>query len=187
MQLLSDASAARKGEGQKPKPRPKLPAEMVAKADALGAKLIPLTKDKFAMVDIEYYDALSEANWFYSGNYAHTRIPNAGNRKLIAMHRIIANTPEGLVTDHINGDKLDNRKINLRICEHSQNHCNRPKQKNNRSGFKGVSYHKSTGFYYSYVCFKGKRQCLGNFKTAELAHEAYKRKALELHGQFAQF
>jgi hypothetical protein len=68
-------------------------------------------------------------------------------RKLInlSMHRLINNTPKGSVTDHINGNTLDNRKVNLRSANQSENCYNRGKMSNNTSGYVGVCWDKATG------------------------------------------
>src|SRR5690606_25144089 len=78
-------------------------------------KLIPLTKGKFTKVDNEDFEHLSKFNWSVSNGYAM-------NWNLGRMHRYIMKCPKELVVDHKNHDKLDNRKVNLRVCEHVNNH-----------------------------------------------------------------
>lgn len=93
--------------------------------------------------------------------------------------------PEGQI-DHINGIKHDNRISNLRVATHSQNCWNKPKQSNNTSGFKGVTFHKTTCKYHARICANKKSISLGYYQTAEEASNAYVKAAGELHGQFAQ-
>ena len=77
-------------------------------------KQIPLTKGKFAIVDDEKFDVLSKIKWSMSHEYA-------ANYKLGYMHRYLTKAPKGKVVDHINGNTLDNRIKNLRICTVSEN------------------------------------------------------------------
>lgn len=101
------------------------------------------------------------------------------------LHRLILNTPSGMETDHINGNKLDNRRRNLRIVTHNQNMYNKKKYKNNTVGFKGISLYE--GKYQARIGHDGKRIYLGAFNTPEEAHKAYCKAAKELHGRYARF
>jgi len=85
--------------------------------------------------------------------------------------------------DHINGNSLDNRLINLRECSHKENHGNRKKE-DNVSGFKGVSPKDKK--WQARICHNYKRIYLGLFETAEEAAKAYDAKARELFGRFAR-
>lgn len=88
--------------------------------------------------------------------------------------------------DHINEDKSDNRICNLRIASRSQNMFNRGKNKNNTSGFKGVSFCKDTGRWMAQMSIYGKSLKIGRFDTKEEASRAYFEKAKELRGEFAK-
>lgn len=88
--------------------------------------------------------------------------------------------------DHANRNKLDNRWANLRICSRPENHYNRLAQANNSSGFKGVTFNKRLGKWAAQINAECKHINLGLFATIEEANEAYRRAALELHGQFAR-
>ena len=103
------------------------------------------------------------------------------------LHRIIMNCPDDKMIDHINMNKLDNRRENLRICTHQQNQHNRTKQSNNTSGFKGVSFNKEKQKFEARIGIDGKSKFLGYFDTAEKASECYKQAALKHHGDFARF
>jgi len=104
------------------------------------------------------------------------------------LHQLIMDTPKGMETDHINGNTLDNRKSNLRVCTHAENARNRGAQCNNTSGFKGVRYrkkHKNMINEYSKPWkpeIKNNQRLiyLGVYKTPEEAAEVYDRKACEL-------
>jgi len=126
--------------------------------------------------------------------YVYTNVPHpdggitrTGRRRrtTLKMHRLVVDTPKGMSTDHINGDGLDNRKQNLRICTHAENQRNRGPQKNNKSGFKGVYWQKNRKTWYARIQHNKKLLYLGCFKDKKEAAKAYDRKAIELHGEFA--
>lgn len=97
------------------------------------------------------------------------------------------NPEKGMVIDHVNGDPLDNRRSNLRVCRQSQNCQNRKAQKNNKLGLKGVCKDTKKNLYRSSIMKDGKLVFLGYSKTPEEAHEKYKKAAIELHGEFASY
>lgn len=101
------------------------------------------------------------------------------------MHRLIMRPPEGMVIDHINGNVLDNRRQNLRICTVAENNRNRAKLRTNKSGYKGVFWDVSS--YRAAITCDGRKTYLGRFATAEAAHAAYVQAAMKLHGSFAHF
>lgn len=90
--------------------------------------------------------------------------------------------PKGLM-DHINGDRDDNRLVNLRVVNAKQNCWNRCARKNSRSGLKGAYYH-SKNLWFSSVETEGKVKLLGYFRTPEAAHAAYTAAAAEIFGEF---
>jgi hypothetical protein len=88
--------------------------------------------------------------------------------------------------DHINGKTGDDRIANLRLATHQENLCNRGRQKNNRSGYKGVCLHKPSQKWHARINSKGRQHYLGIFNTPEEAHQAYSLAAQQLHGDFAK-
>ena len=102
------------------------------------------------------------------------------------MHRVILDTPENLQTDHINGNKLDNQKHNLRACTGSQNKANNPNSYGDTSKFRGVSWVSSRKRWYSQTQFKNKNIFIGYFKKEIDAAKAYDNKVKELFGEFSQ-
>lgn len=107
----------------------------------------------------------------------------------VRLSRTIMHTPFGMYCDHINGDKLDNRKINLRNCTSSENAHNRKGQQDCPNPYKGINYcknRKGAKKWQAHIVVDGKRWGLGSFATAEEAAEAYNKKAIEKCGQFAR-
>jgi len=156
-------------------------------------RYIELSQGYSTIVDDDDYEYLRQFNWSYDGRYALRTVYNDKTKKLetLRMHRLVINTPKGTDTDHINRDKLDNRKVNLRICSHSENLRNKPKYKNNRVGFKGVSIKKNrykNKVYESIIArirIDNKQIYLGCFQSIELAAKAYNQAAIKYHGQYA--
>lgn len=142
-------------------------------------KQIPLTQGKFALVDDEDFDFLMQWKWSYhSLGYA----VRYDKRRAILLHRTVNNTPVGFDTDHINGDKLDNRKKNLRPCSHAENTRNRKFR--SKSGFKGVYFQEKYNNYRAVITVDGKFIHLGTFININEAAESYNSAAKKLHGEF---
>ena len=88
--------------------------------------------------------------------------------------------------DHINGDRLDNRLINLREATNTENSHNVGLKINNTSGYKGVCWHTATNKWVARIKINGKRKYLGLFTHAEEAHAAYCEAADIYHKEFAR-
>jgi hypothetical protein len=154
-------------------------------------KRIKLRSGNYALVDNEDFDYLNQWGWSESWNgYAVRGEHNGGHYITIRMHRIIAKTPQGKFTDHINHNTLDNRRSNLRICDKAQNGYNRGKPITNSSGYRGVQFHHAprplSKPWKALMQVRGKKYFLGYFKTSKEAAIAWNQKAKELHGEFAR-
>lgn len=105
---------------------------------------VPLTKGYEAIVCIHDFEWLAKLKWHVMPNpttgkpYAYWTPPK-GQGHPVPMHRMVNHTPKGMDTDHINRDGLDNRCVNLRSVTRSQNRLNMGPQKNNKSGYNGVT------------------------------------------------
>lgn len=156
-------------------------------------KKVPIFKDQFALVDDDDFDKVAHFKWhkFKSRNksncYAKRNFRVNGVSRSQLMHRVILGvTDSKTLIDHINGNGLDNRKQNLRICSNAQNSRNRDKVKNNSSGFKGVSYNKKLLCFESKIGLDNKTINLGLYRTEIEAAIAYNEAAVKYHGQFAR-
>jgi hypothetical protein len=133
---------------------------------------IKLTRGKVAVVDRDDYKRLSKYRWHYMAiGYAATDI----DYKKIYMHRMIMDTPKNMDTDHINSDKLDNRKVNLRVCSHAKNMQNTKKRCDNKSGYKGVTWFARDKKWRARIVLNGIYKHLGYFDTPQEASAVYQK------------
>lgn len=151
-------------------------------------KHIFLNGGERAIVDDEDYEELNQFKWHLSTNRyavrtAHDYVKGVRKTYHPAMHSMINKTPKGMSTDHINEDKLDNRRANLRTCTQSQNMANRGKQLNNKSGYKGVYWH--AGRWQAQIRVMGKTIPLGRSRDIEEAAQLYRQAAIKYFGEFA--
>jgi len=98
------------------------------------------------------------------------------------------NAPRGMSVDHINGNKLDNRKENLRVCTHAENSRNslRPRS-NNKSGLRGVSWSKPLKKWIAQITFEGEKMKIGYFSDKTSAHLAYQEASKKYFGKFSPY
>jgi hypothetical protein len=138
---------------------------------------LQLTQGKVAKVSINDFQRVSKWSWHFDGRYARG-YPHGIKEYL---HRYINQPKSNEVVDHINGDRLDCRRVNLRNCSHSINSSNKHVTKN-KHGLMGV-YERLDypGTFRAEIYYLGKKYGLGTHKTAEAAHDAYLRKKSELH------
>ena len=147
-------------------------------------KEIQITKGETALVDEEDFEWLNQYSWYLSSNgYARRQDWNCGKPKNINMHRMLLDIPDGKQTDHINRNKLDNRKVNLRICTNSENGRNKGTRKGSLSGYKGVSKHRDK--WQARIRLNGEQTYLGIFENIIDAALAYNKAAIIVHGEFA--
>jgi hypothetical protein len=154
-------------------------------------KEIKLTNGGVALVDDEDFNDLNQYKWFShkEGNTSYVwRHDKKGFRQYgkVKMHRQILNSKITESIDHINGNGLDNRRSNIRLCTAQQNQMNRKKHHNYSSSFKGVSYHAKNKKWRATINIDGKQISAGCYATEEEAAIAYNKKSFELFGEFAR-
>ncbi len=147
------------------------------------SKLIPLTKGQVARVDDEDFERLSIHKWsFQSSGYAvrHTQ------KAHVYMHRDILGATPGIQADHINGDRLDNRRANLRAANAMQQQGNRRLAPDNKTGYRGVQLRTGKSPWIAQIGHNYRMHHLGRFETAEEAAAAYDTAARLYFGEFAR-
>lgn len=139
----------------------------------------------WAMVDLGDIDLLGGIAWTLDGRGYVVGRP-AGFKSPITLHRwlMVGSQKVGFAVDHIDRDKLNNRRANLRFCTQSQNTKNTSLAQSNTSGAKGVS-RDVNGRWRARIWKDRVEIHLGTFSTVEDARAAYDRAAIELHGDFA--
>lgn len=148
-------------------------------------RFIPLTRKLNAIVDTKDFKFLSKWNWCVYTTGQHSDKLYAGRKcgsGFLPMHRAIM----GRGVDHCNGNGLDNRRKNLRKCTRFQNAHNRGKNKNNKSGYKGVYWSTRDRKWKVKIMKNRKEYQVGLFTDKEKAARAYDERAKELHGRFAR-
>lgn len=148
-------------------------------------RYITLTKGKHAIVDAADYPALARYKWHAQGpkkNGAFYACRGYRGR-ILSMHCQLMKPPKGMVIDHINGNGLDNRRCNLRICTHLQNLQNTRRRHPGKSRFRGV--HPRGDKWQASIQHDGTPFYLGLFDDECEAARVRDRKAIELAGEFA--
>lgn len=160
---------------------------------------VPLPRGRRLLIDPTGFDKIKHLSWqaikhpaqekyYVQHGSREQREDGSWRPTSLLLARFLTGLEKGdpRVADHINGNPLDNRWVNLRVCSGPQNVCNRKMSKHNTSGFKGVSETKR-GRYAAQIAFQRKTYYLGTFDTPEEAHRAYCEAAVRLHGEFANF
>ncbi len=152
----------------------------------MGIKIINLTKGKEMIVDGDWHDMLSLVKW-HVDSYGYARRTTYFDRKYGKdyVHRMIMGAKDGQIVDHINGDILDNRRGNLRLCSPKENSQNRKKNKTVTHRYKGIRKKGGGAAWEALIKVDGKMKYLGRYKTQEEAGSAYNKAAVKYFGEFA--
>ena len=151
---------------------------------------IPLTMGMVAIVDETDAAAVQQYKWHASKTsdghyYARGYVQQSGKWVKVYMHRYLTGAAKGVDVDHKNGNALDNRRINLRVCTHAENMRNQRARVARPGSRKGVWFDRARNKYQAYVNVNGKRISLGRFATDGEAIAAHNAAALAHHGEFA--
>jgi hypothetical protein len=153
---------------------------------------VPLTRGLEAKIDAADVDLVGGRNWYTLSNprgvcaATHVTLED-GRRDVALMHRVLLAAPEELDVDHINGDRLDNRRsANLRLATNQQNSWNQGLCARNTSGFKGVSWHSRDYVFQASIRVGGRQITLGYFAYSISAARAYDDAARRYYGEFAR-
>ena len=133
-------------------------------------------------IDIEDYENVKKYCWRED---AYGYVVTSRNRKNIKLHKLLTQTSEEQIIDHINNNPLDNRKSNLRICNMQQNVFNSRTSKNNTSGFKGVYWDKSRNKWEVKIGINYKNVHLGRFDNKEDAIKTRLEAEKRLFGEYS--
>lgn len=129
------------------------------------------------LIDLDDVDKARSYKWGINKGYAQSS-------KGILLHRLIMNPGDDMVVDHINHDKLDNRKDNLRICSTRQNTMNQNVSKNSTSGITGVTWDKTNGKWMAYIKVNYRQITLGRFTNLDDAIQARMDAEIEYFGEY---
>lgn len=139
------------------------------------------------IIDKDDYDKISKIRWYKDSNGYVRGNGSAGTFKSVLLHQLILDrvgVKDGMEIDHINGNKLDNRKCNLRIVNRIQNSRNKDVIKTNTSGYTGVSYNKERNAWDSYITVNYKKINLGRYKYKDEAIKARKEAEEKYFGEY---
>ena len=154
---------------------------------------IPLSNGKYAIVDAEDYTKVSKYKWSETKlghrrtSYARTNIKEGEKYRTESLHRLILglSSKDGNIVDHINGNGLDNRKINLRLSSPRENAVNVKTRRDNTSGYKGVSFRKDRGTWRVEIKKNYKTVFNKTTRCIHLAGLIYNDNVKEIHGKYA--
>jgi hypothetical protein len=162
--------------------------DAIEKERAKLTREIPLTNGLVALIDADDVERVSKFKWYASekDKWTYALKGRTDESPYAAMHRFIMNAPEGLHVDHINGNGLDNRKSNLRICTNQQNRWNQDSHRGSSSQYKGVFFEKRRERWRAEIRFDHRRIKLGDFPNEIEAAKAYDKIAWLCFGEFAR-
>lgn len=155
---------------------------------------VPLTRGQFALIDSHNATWIGKYNWYALWNkctksfYAARSVNYSdGSQNLYLMHREILGLIklDPRIGDHQNRNSLDARICNLRPCDSTESACNQGNRSDNTSGIKGVCWNRFRRKWHATIQWRKKKIHIGLYDDLDQACEARRRKALELHGEFA--
>jgi hypothetical protein len=157
----------------------------------LNMRQIEVGTGLYILVDDEDYEWVSKCSLYCQRHRSKVRpyvvayVKKEGKPSYVGVHRLIINAPKGVHVDHKNGNPLDNRKSNLRVCTNSQNSQNSKIRQDSKTGYKGVHKTKE-GTYRARITYNGKRTYLKRYKDPVDAAKSYDAAARLYFGEFAR-
>lgn len=146
-----------------------------------------LPDGRFFIFDTADIDLVRQHKWTVASNgYVETTTYDRGVTGRLRLHRLLLDIPKGMFVDHINGNRWDNRRSNLRPATPEDNAHNHKLIKTNTSGYNGVSFDKRRERYEAYICVKRIKKHLGYFDDPVTAARAYDQAAIFYYGEFAK-
>lgn len=165
--------------------------EAIKASEELGCAFVMLGHGRFALLDKAEWERLNHFRWHFNKRGYAARLQYRGGGKcdaIIYLHREVMGNSPGVVYDHINRNKLDCRRSNLRVATKHGNAGNISKRNQARpptSIFKGVSYDRRKQRWLAQGNNHGRMVFIGRYKSEELAAFAYNHWAAEHFGEFA--
>lgn len=157
-------------------------------------KEIKLTQNQIALIDDDDYDNVSQFKWYASKvkrnqmivYYARRAFTIDGKQKIIPLHEfIIGKSENGLEIDHIDGNRLNCCRNNLRYVTHQQNTMNKHRYKKCKTKYRGVYSNSKCKTFSALIGVNNKRIRLGSYNNQEDAAMAYDAAAIKYFGEFA--
>lgn len=148
-----------------------------------GTVSINLGHGFVTVIDADDFDLVRHVVWGPTRRRGHVYAHIMRGSKSIRMHQVLLDIPDGMFGDHVDGDTLNNRRSNLRICTRAQNAWNQAARNGRR--YKGVE-RTASGRYQARIRVHGTRHNLGTYDTEEEAAAAYDAAAVFHYGEFAR-
>ena len=137
----------------------------------------------FFIFDKSDYEKIKNNRWFLSGGYPATHLRGTG--KIQRLHRFLTDCPFDKVVDHVNHNRLDNRRENLRVCTSLENNKNLGVRRGTETGHTGIALTANKKRWTARICNNGTHHYLGTYDTLEEAIKARKEAEKKYYGDFA--
>ena len=149
-------------------------------------KRIPLTQGREAFVSDKDYGYLMQWKWYFNGGYAVRNKPGP-SRGTLMMHTVVARRKgvQSREVDHMDRNRLNNQRSNLRAASRQQNVANSGPRRNGRTGFRGVTWRGRNQKFQARITVNGNQESLGLYRAAVEAAQAYNKAASKYFGPYA--